>query len=119
MRVLKRTGDHYASTRGFTVTLPIELFRRLQQLQDRARTARLDMGGILAAAIEDAANAIENLLTSEVGSDGGAASELRDRRFTRTPILAPEVPIRAVIFPPAGAAGGRRGRKQWLRFARS
>ena len=46
MRVLKRTGDHYATgTRGFTLTLPIELFRRLQQIQDRARTARMDMGG--------------------------------------------------------------------------
>ena len=119
MRVLKRIDRDSTGTRGFTVTLSIELFRRLQQLQDRARLARLDMGGILAAAIEDAANAIENLLTTELGCDGGAASELRDRRFTRTPILAPEVPNRAVIFPPAGAAEGRRGKKQWLRFARS
>ena len=58
MRVLKRTSDHYTSTRGFTLTLPIELFRRLQQIQDRARTARMDMGGVLAAAIEDAADAM-------------------------------------------------------------
>ena len=119
MRVLKRIDRDSTGTRGFTVTLPIELFRRLQQLQDGARLARLDMGGISAAAIEDAANAIENLLTSELGCDGWAASELRNRRFTRPPIFAPEVPIRAVIFPPAGAAGGRRGKQQWLQFARS
>ena len=92
MRVLKRTGDHYASTRGFTLTLPIELFRQLQQIQDRARTARMDMGGVLAAAIEDAADAIE-----QVRYKSGEAG----------------------IFPPGGEAEGRRGKKQWLRFARS
>ena len=77
------------------------------------------MGEILAAAIADAANAIENLLTTKLGSDGRAAQELGDRHLAWTPATVPEVPIRTGIFPPGGEAEGLRGMKQWLRFARS
>jgi hypothetical protein len=96
--VLKR-GDHTLTTQLFTVAIPRELFSRWQALQGQGRRGHLNLGGGLAAALEDAANDIGRLL-KEAGPHSEVPEALRGRRF------AP------VIFPPAGAAEGRRGLKR-------
>jgi hypothetical protein len=80
MRVLRWHHERDGS-RNYSVFIPRSLFEKLVQLRVRSGPAQLNFGGVLAAALEDAASEISTLL-DHLAAGEIVAEELRDRRMT-------------------------------------